>query len=167
MKDELRQLVEDSDLNDWKAILAILCTYATRDDFAIFCGLLGDRLQQSGNLKSATLCYICAGNIDKTVNIWVQSANSKNQSYNESLQSLIEKVSIFRRAVGHKQQLSKALADKYSEYAEILASQGRLLNAMHCLSFLTDTKYDDVTGAPFILLDRLYHAIGAAVSALQ
>ncbi len=50
VKDELRDLVEQTgknclnfwiykaDLKQWRAILAILCTYAKREDFAILSG---------------------------------------------------------------------------------------------------------------------------------
>ncbi len=75
MKYDLRDLVEQTELtNDrWKPTLAILCTYAKREDFALLVGLLGDRLaNELKDNKSAILCYICAGNIEKTVKIWLQ-----------------------------------------------------------------------------------------------
>src|SRR5690242_11924527 len=70
VKDELRELVEQGDLSEWKAILAILATYAKPEDFALLVGILGDRLHTEVNDgNAATLCYICAGHLDKTVSI--------------------------------------------------------------------------------------------------
>lgn len=155
IKEDLHSLVKDTDLTQWKAILAILCTYAKSEDVAILCGLLGDRLKaEKQDADSATICYITAGNIEKTVEIWAKNT----QIDRAALQSLIEKVSILRKAINYHQPLTGLLAEKYSEYAMILVSQGRLQNAVHCLSFLTDNKYEDSTGAPFVLLDRLYHS---------
>lgn len=42
----------------------------------------------AGDTTAATLCYICAGNIDKTVEIWSKdlSAEHDGKSYVERLQ---------------------------------------------------------------------------------
>ena len=36
----------------------------------MLCDTLASKLMGAGNTLAATLCYICAGNIDKTVEIW-------------------------------------------------------------------------------------------------
>lgn len=54
------------------------------------------------------------------------------------LQDLVEKIAIFRQAVGVRDDLNDLLASKYSEYAEILASQGRVQAALRYLTFLND-----------------------------
>ena len=45
----------------------------------------------AGNTLAATLCYICAGNIDKTVEIWSKSLATEHdgKSYVDLLQVII------------------------------------------------------------------------------
>jgi protein transport protein SEC31 len=70
---QLERLVSESDPRAWKETLAVLCTYATTDEFAPLCDALAARLRGPGNdERSATLCYICAGNVDRTVQIWLE-----------------------------------------------------------------------------------------------
>jgi len=151
---QLREIVEQTELSNWKSALAIICTYAKREEFAVLSGLLGDRLLSHGDSKSAILCFICAGNIEKTVQLWTKHSDNSTVS----LQTLIEKVSVFRRAIHHKEPLNPALATKFAEYAHILASQGKLTSAIQNLSFVSETKLDESNILPFVLLDRLYHA---------
>jgi len=40
---------------------------------------LGHRLEESGDTDSAVLCYMCAGNIDKTVAAWAVQAGFDRQ----------------------------------------------------------------------------------------
>ncbi len=71
IKSELSVLVEEADLEKWQETLAILSTYAKSEEFPGYCGKLGERLEkESRNLDGATLCYMCAVNIKKTVAIW-------------------------------------------------------------------------------------------------
>lgn len=37
---------------------------------------LGKRLEEAGDSDSAVLCYMCAGNIDKTVTAWARQASA-------------------------------------------------------------------------------------------
>jgi protein transport protein SEC31 len=39
--------------------------------------MLASRLLSVGDTLAATLCYICAGNIDKTVEIWSRNLKSE------------------------------------------------------------------------------------------
>eukprot|EP01114_Cavostelium_apophysatum_P005541 TRINITY_DN1672_c0_g2_i1.p1 TRINITY_DN1672_c0_g2~~TRINITY_DN1672_c0_g2_i1.p1 ORF type:complete len:1099 (+),score=314.97 TRINITY_DN1672_c0_g2_i1:121-3417(+) len=156
VKNELRDLVENTDLSQWKAALAILCTYAKKEDFAMLCDILGDRLADGNDTKSAILVYICAGDLEKAVKIWAP-AGIENHN-NEALLDLIEKTSTFRKAINYREPLAPVLQKGYSEYAELLASQGRISSAMKCLSFLNDAKVDETNENSFFLLDRLYHS---------
>uniref|UniRef100_A0A669Q184 Protein transport protein Sec31A n=1 Tax=Phasianus colchicus TaxID=9054 RepID=A0A669Q184_PHACC len=124
-----------------------------------FSYLLGNRLESEGDgllRTQACLCYICAGNVEKLVACWskVQDGNSPL-----SLQDLIEKVVILRKAV----QLTQAvdpnavgalLAEKMSQYANLLAAQGSIAAALTFLPVNTDQ--------PNIVLlrDRLCRAQG-------
>jgi hypothetical protein len=54
----------------------------------MLCDTLASKLMGAGNTLAATLCYICAGNIDKTVEIWSRSLSDehKGKSYVDLLQ---------------------------------------------------------------------------------
>ncbi|KAI8909273.1 hypothetical protein DFJ77DRAFT_433416 [Powellomyces hirtus] len=102
---------------------------------------------------AAVLCYLAAGDLKRVVDIWGKkeieeehkllkgagAANKKDvtarSSHMVALQSLIEKVTVFRKAIGFADpelrnpsgffQL-ESLYDHYAEYAESIASQGKL-----------------------------------------
>eukprot|EP01113_Clastostelium_recurvatum_P048040 TRINITY_DN865_c0_g1_i3.p1 TRINITY_DN865_c0_g1~~TRINITY_DN865_c0_g1_i3.p1 ORF type:complete len:1250 (+),score=350.23 TRINITY_DN865_c0_g1_i3:202-3951(+) len=156
VRGDLADLVTRADLSDWRAALATICTYSKSGEFGQLCGLLADRLATAGDNRAATLCYICAGNLEKTTNVWARSANARDKNAHADLQSFIEKVAIFRAALRSRGDLSDLIAQRYSEYAEILASQGRMPASLRYLSFLNDPKYNNTKGAE--LLDRVYHA---------
>ncbi|XP_009081251.1 PREDICTED: protein transport protein Sec31A isoform X2 [Acanthisitta chloris] len=154
-----KEIVQSCDLQNWREALAAVLTYARPDEFAGLCDLLGSRLENEGDSvlqTQACLCFICAGNVDKLVACWtkVQDGNSPL-----SLQDLIEKVVILRKAV----QLTQAvdpnavgalLADKMSQYANLLAAQGSLAAA---LTFLpANTNQPNIVQ----LRDRLCRAQG-------
>uniref|UniRef100_A0A803YLK1 Protein transport protein Sec31A n=1 Tax=Meleagris gallopavo TaxID=9103 RepID=A0A803YLK1_MELGA len=154
-----KEIVQSCDLQNWREALAAVLTYARPDEFAALCDLLGNRLESEGDSllrTQACLCYICAGNVEKLVACWskVQDGNSPL-----SLQDLIEKVVILRKAV----QLTQAvdpnavgalLAEKMSQYANLLAAQGSIAAALTFLPANTDQ--------PNIVLlrDRLCRAQG-------
>jgi len=54
----------------------------------MLCNSLASKLIAAGNTLAATLCFICAGNIDKTVEIWSRSLSteSEGKSYIDLLQ---------------------------------------------------------------------------------
>nr|XP_048282768.1 protein transport protein Sec31A isoform X26 [Myodes glareolus] len=154
-----KEIVESCDLKNWREALAAVLTYAKPDEFSALCDLLGARLESEGDSllqAQACLCYICAGNVEKLVACWTKAQDGSNPL---SLQDLIEKVVILRKAV----QLTHAmdtntvgalLAEKMSQYASLLAAQGSIATA---LAFLPDN-----TNQPNIvqLRDRLCRAQG-------
>nr|XP_008524000.1 PREDICTED: protein transport protein Sec31A isoform X7 [Equus przewalskii] len=154
-----REIVESCDLRNWREALAAVLTYAKPDEFSALCDLLGTRLESEGDSllqTQACLCYICAGNVEKLVACWTKAQDGSNPL---SLQDLIEKVVILRKAV----QLTQAvdtntvgvlLAEKMSQYASLLAAQGSIAAA---LAFLPEN-----TNQPNIvqLRDRLCRAQG-------
>ncbi|XP_076782501.1 protein transport protein Sec31A isoform X19 [Arvicanthis niloticus] len=157
-----KEIVESCDLKNWREALAAVLTYAKPDEFSALCDLLGARLESEGDSllrTQACLCYICAGNVERLVACWTKAQDGSNPL---SLQDLIEKVVILRKAV----QLSQAmdtntvgalLAEKMSQYASLLAAQGSIAAA---LAFLPDN-----TNQPNIvqLRDRLCRAQGKSV----
>ncbi|KAF9989527.1 protein transport protein S31 [Mortierella antarctica] len=140
---------------------------------------------------NTVLCYLAAGNLERVVAIWIKEQEEENarNAYDpsasdyernaRSLQAFIEKVTVFRKAIdyvdvaiagnpneenpeeqdGH--QKLAALYDKYTEYAEIMASQGRLSTAIEYLN-LTPVDYHSKDTLA-VMRDRLYHS-GADVS---
>ncbi|NXP51040.1 SC31A protein, partial [Heliornis fulica] len=154
-----REIVQSCDLQNWREALAALLTYAKPEEFAALCDLLGNRLESEGDSllqTHACLCYICAGNVEKLVACWTKAQDGNSPL---SLQDLIEKVVILRKAV----QLTQAvdpnavgalLAEKMSQYANLLAAQGSIAAA---LTFLpTNTNQPNILQ----LRDRLCRAQG-------
>lgn len=157
-----KEIVESCDLKNWREALAAVLTYAKPDEFSALCDLLGTRLESEGDCllqTQACLCYICAGNVEKLVACWTKAQDGSNPL---SLQDLIEKVVILRKAVQRTQAMDTntvgvLLAEKMSQYANLLAAQGSIAAA---LAFLPEG-----TNQPNIvqLRDRLCRAQGEPV----
>ena len=69
-------------------IVTIHEQFAQTEEWTSLCDALASRLRAVGNTLAATLCYICAGNIDKTVEIWSRSLTTEHEgkSYVDLLQ---------------------------------------------------------------------------------
>ncbi|XP_053887083.1 protein transport protein Sec31A isoform X5 [Malaclemys terrapin pileata] len=154
-----KEIVQSCDLQNWREALAAVLTYARPDEFAALCDLLGTRLENEGdNLlqTQACLCYICAGNVEKLVACWTRAQDGNSPL---SLQDLIEKVVILRKAVQFTRSMDAdavgaLLAEKMSQYANLLAAQGSIATA---LAFLpADTNQPKI----MLLRDRLCRAQG-------
>uniref|UniRef100_A0A452HZ87 Protein transport protein Sec31A n=1 Tax=Gopherus agassizii TaxID=38772 RepID=A0A452HZ87_9SAUR len=154
-----KEIVQSCDLQNWREALAAVLTYARPDEFAALCDLLGTRLENEGdNLlqTQACLCYICAGNVEKLVACWTKAQDGNSPL---SLQDLIEKVIILRKAVQFTRSMDAdavgaLLAEKMSQYANLLAAQGSIATA---LAFLpADTNQPKIV----LLRDRLCRAQG-------
>lgn len=143
IKNELFSLVEQSDLKEWRETLAILSTYAKSEEFPSLCDKLAARLEDAGDLHSATLCFMCAVNVEKTVNAWVKESELEGRAFGNtfSLQRLVEKVSIFSQAVDQPDQsMGEAVAVRFAEYASLVrcvVSVGSDLSRWQCLTLLT------------------------------
>ncbi|XP_026703256.1 protein transport protein Sec31A isoform X1 [Athene cunicularia] len=154
-----KEIVQSCDLRNWREALAAVLTYARPDEFAALCDLLGNRLESEGDSllqTQACLCYICAGNVEKLVACWTKAQDGNNPL---SLQDLIEKVVILRKAVQLSQTVDPnvvgaLLAEKMSQYANLLAAQGSIAAA---LTFLpANTNQPNIV----LLRDRLCRARG-------
>ncbi|KAL9557965.1 hypothetical protein PS6_001549 [Mucor atramentarius] len=178
MEEDLNSIVRDADVHEWSSILVVLCTFAQSKEFGPLCQVLGDRLweQQDAELrKNANLFYLAAGNLEKVSKIWInefesQESNDRDSvTYGARLQELIEKVTIFRKAIDYNDSAlseetdSFALADlynKYCEYAEFMATQGKLDVALKYIS-LTPAKFSadkSNISRGSVVRDRVYHA---------
>lgn len=161
----LWDLVHNADLNNWKDVMASLCTYAEASEFSDLCEALGDRLEeQMGESvsgpelrKDAAFCYLAGSKLEKVVAIWTseliesESSSLKDMAkgsgfsiHARSLQSFIEKVTVFREAIQYQDTQQSAtsdwklapLYDKYIEYADIASSHGQLYVAERYLDLL-------------------------------
>lgn len=137
VSNDLLSLVNTRPLKFWKETLALLCSFAQRDEWTMLCDTLASKLMGAGNTLAATLCYICAGNVDKTVEIWSRTLSKEHEgkSYVDLLQDLMEKTIVLALATGQK-RFSASLCKLVEKYAEILASQGLLTTAMEYLKLL-------------------------------
>lgn len=171
----LWDMVHNADLQNWKEIMATLCTYADEAEFSDLCEALGDRLEEAyqgadddkSKRRDATFCYLAGSKLEKVVPNWAQELREEEQAALESedsqndfsvhaqcLQSFVEKVSVFRKVTGFKDPDMQAsdswkldeLYRLYTEYADILASSGQLAVAESYLSLLPG-KYEGAEAA--------------------
>ena len=164
----LWDIVYNANLENWKELMATLCTYAGAEEFSDLCEALGDRIEEQMNdnersveaRKDAAFCYLAGSKLEKAVALWVaqmqeeqlgfqeMSGSSSFSAHARLLQSLIEKVTIFREVTDFEDngQLATSewrlapLYDLYAEYADIVASQGQLQTAERYLDLLP-SKY--------------------------
>ncbi|KAH0594184.1 hypothetical protein MHUMG1_08023 [Metarhizium humberi] len=153
----LWDVVYNADLENWKETMAIICTFSDPTEFPDLCEALGDRIQDGGSRKDASFCYLVGSKLEKVVSIWVaeleeaEKAGMKEATggstfsvHAKSLQNFIEKVTVFRQVTkfqdSEQSQTSDwklaTLYDKYTEYADILASHGQLEVAQKYLDLL-------------------------------
>ena len=160
----LWDLVHNADLASWRDVMTSLCTYADTKEFPDLCEALGDRLEESAqddrapeSRRDATFCYLAGSKLEKVVPIWVAEMEEEEHAgleevkegssfsvHARSLQSFIEKVTVFREVTSYRddeqgQQSSyklSALYDKYIEYADIASSHGQLQIAERYLELL-------------------------------
>jgi protein transport protein SEC31 len=154
IKTELIDLVAQSNLKDWQETLALLSTYGKIDEFPVICEALAARLENEiGNHDAANLCYMCASNILKTIAYWTSQLKDSNALLGRidtaALQEYVEKVMVFS-STNPTADLGEDCYHYFAEYANLLASQGRLEEAAKYLKCKSLSEN--------ILMDRLYHA---------
>ncbi|KAL8971269.1 MAG: hypothetical protein Q9197_003370 [Variospora fuerteventurae] len=161
----LWDIVYNADLANWSEVMATLCTYATAEEFPDLCEALGDRLDELAKSKAivgtlrqdACFCYLAGSKLEKVVGIWIaqleqrETSESQKTSNDSSfgiharlLQQFIQKVTVFREAANFQDQDLQAtsnwklglLYDKYTEYADLVASFGQLQIAERYLGLL-------------------------------
>uniref|UniRef100_A0A8C0FSN7 Protein transport protein Sec31A n=1 Tax=Bubo bubo TaxID=30461 RepID=A0A8C0FSN7_BUBBB len=133
-----QDIVRTCDLQSWKEALAILLTYSKHEDYTHLCDMLGARLESEGDAalsNDACLCYISSGNVERLVECWVKNHETSSPL---ALQDLIEKVMVLSRSVEMLQGTAghvpgPVLAERITQYASLLASQGCLAAAMNYL----------------------------------
>ena len=154
VKNDLNKLVSQRSLSEWRETLAMLCTYASTEEWATMAAVLATRLERAGNVEAAVLCHICAGDIDAAVRHWAAGVQfTGGPASLETLRRVVEKSIVLAHASGERVS-SVALSGVVNTYAELLASQGHLELAMRYLSLVpgddsTDTAVlrDRITGS--------------------
>jgi protein transport protein SEC31 len=182
----LWDVVYNADLQDWKEVMATICTYADESEFPDLCEALGDRLEEAidgeagASRKDATFCYLAGSKLEKVVVNWAQelqeneaagaeeSSNDNSFSLHaKSLQEFIEKVTVFRQVTKFQDTEQQKDADwklgplyaKYVEYADIASAHGQLAIAEKYLDLLP-SKYP----AAEVARNRVKHATRKAAA---
>jgi protein transport protein SEC31 len=135
VSDDLGALVSSRSLAKWRETLAILCTYAPAEEWGSLAGVLAGRLAAAGDAHAATLCNVCAGDVDAAVGHWL-GALPPGKVAPSALHSVLEKAVVLTRATG--QTTSAGLSQLAVSYAETLASQGRMDDALSYLDMVPD-----------------------------
>ncbi|XP_046568756.1 protein transport protein Sec31A-like [Haliotis rubra] len=159
-------IVETCDLDNWKQALAIILTYSSAEEFAALCDSLATRLEveREGELSLyASLCYVCSGNVERLVDNWVR--NTENNNAPLALQDLVEKIMTLRKAVevsrGKAPEIpSGPLAERLSQYSDMLAAQGSIFTAIGYLRNANEPSLQ-------VLQDRLFKAFGQNIPGIQ
>ena len=71
--------MESSDPAKWQETLAILSTYGKSEEFPSLCLALGDRLNEFGDRESASLCFMCALNLERVAEYWRYQLENANK----------------------------------------------------------------------------------------
>ncbi|KKK21895.1 hypothetical protein ARAM_006501 [Aspergillus rambellii] len=186
----LWDVVYNAELNNWKEVMAALCTFADEKEFADLCEALGDRLEEQvrstgdkAARKDASFCFLAGSKLEKVVAIWIDELREGEQTAIETatddtsfsihvraLQALIEKVTIFRQVTKFQDtERTKdsdwklgVLYDKYIEYADVVATHGRLEVAQKYLD-LVPAKHPEAE----IARNRIKLAMRQATSKTQ
>ena len=132
----LEKLVESEPITNWRETLAILCTYSDAkawDDLSLN---LAEKLQAANMPHEASLCRVCAGDVDNAVKHWSMrargSATSSKFTSKKAQWQLLEKAIVLSRAA-NLSQATPGFARLLSSRAESLASSGKLKSALALL----------------------------------
>ncbi|KAH8109041.1 hypothetical protein DFH11DRAFT_1691296 [Phellopilus nigrolimitatus] len=144
--EDLDDIVQNADLQEWQEIFVVLCTFAKPSEFANLAEQLSQRLEFNASMmksaealgaeelrKNATLTYLAAGRLEKVVNIWTEEmaeeegrlldgADEKSSlrysAHAHALQIFMEKVTIFRSANNYTDADLKVTPDPSAKWSE-------------------------------------------------
>jgi protein transport protein SEC31 len=135
VSNDLGELVKTRPLAKWRETLAILCTYAPAEEWGALAGVLAGRLESAGNGHAASLCHICAGDVDAAVTHWMGSLPAGKVAPS-AIHGVLEKAVVLTRATG--QASGTGLSSLAVSYAEMLISEGQLSAAISYLDMVPD-----------------------------
>jgi protein transport protein SEC31 len=171
---ELEDLIKSCRLDGkdaWKDILGIICVHANVESLDYYFKILGDKLSQLPGPKNqhfASLCYMGSHNFQSVSKSWF-SHSVHDGVENIKVQAMIEKISVFRQAIGFQdpglslefipgeQFPLNDLYEAYVEYAWIAENHGKVDVAWRFLEqvpvdFIPKHASDNI----FVLRDRVY-----------
>ncbi|XP_034939412.1 protein transport protein Sec31A [Chelonus insularis] len=149
------ELVNSCDINCWKEIIVGIFTHLNGSECSVLCDALGDRLAASEDpslQKSAQICYICSGNLNKMIRV------SETE-----LQETVELVMIMKKALERQNiqvTIDGNISEILSQYAESLASEGELEAALNYIGNGQDARITS-------LRDRLHKALSYEQPSVQ
>jgi protein transport protein SEC31 len=151
---KLKSFIASSNPSHWHETLAVLCTYGQPEEFPFLCQALGDHLLNANDLPNASLCYMCAFNLEKASQYWIKQLeevfNIDERVGFLALHTFVEKVSVFMKALEPNYSLQDIVTDLFFQYAKVLADQGLFsIAAKYCRSDSQECKE---------LRDRLYRS---------
>ena len=126
VSNQLGSLVEQS--TNWQETLAIVSTYAKSEDFPSLCIQLGDKLEAAGDLRNASLCYMCSLSLERAVKYWKAQLDKKGSDDLLALHDFCRKTSVFMRS-NPNATLEPEIAAIFDKYAKVLSEQGLLVTA--------------------------------------
>ncbi|KAM0947817.1 putative protein transport protein SEC31 [Dioscorea sansibarensis] len=105
--------------------------FAQEEDWTLLCDALASGPLTAGNTLAATLCYVCAGNIHKTVEIWSYNLESEHEgrSYVDLLQDFNGEDDC-PGSCNWTEVACASLSKLVENYAALLPTQGLLSTAM-------------------------------------
>lgn len=194
----VQDLVRSVDLSGakwstWKDVLAMICTYASEDEFPAACEGLAEKLdagaanvdaRDRGALQLATLLlYITAGNVGKVLHRWTAPTKTTASSGKKSsildrlnsMQDLAEKLLVLRQCLDFDAaldiQASSGTDDlgslflQYAQFAECVAIQGNLDEAWRSLERIPQGAITGETESRLLgsTRDRVYQTLPDSV----
>lgn len=106
VSDDLTDVVQNADLNEWQEIFVVLCTFAKADDFSNLAEQLGQRLEfqyvktaagagvggdrAKAHRKNAILCYLAAGKLEKVAGMWIDEMKEEEAAIRSAHKAGVE-----------------------------------------------------------------------------
>ena len=79
IRNQLDELIANSDTKQWQETLAILSTYSQSEEFPRLCMALGDKIVAAGDHHAANLCYLCSLSLEHSVQFWLSELDAANK----------------------------------------------------------------------------------------
>lgn len=119
---QLEELVANSNLENWRETLAIASTYGQSGEFPVLSVALGERLEAAGDIRSASLCYMCSISLDRAVKFWQSQLEAANKTKGSTdllaIHEFVTKVTVFLKAMDPSTELAPEIASVFAEYSK-------------------------------------------------
>ncbi|XP_037887784.1 protein transport protein Sec31A isoform X1 [Glossina fuscipes] len=155
-------------IESWKEALVAVLKHDERKAINI-CERLGDRLLKECShspecTRSAMLCFVCAGNIDKLIDSWhhlkrLEHQNPQHKLNTDELQELAEIVMLMNKSLeeqGVAVEINGEMAEFLTEYAGLLVAQGAFTTA---LSYMLEIKASAMNSEIDDLRQRIFNIV--------